>query len=381
MQSSRVLFLVLAGSSGCGLSKADLADADARVLDQGVGFLVVESDRSVGGVEAIDPTTHARTTNTGTDFDADAGLRRLTDPTTGASRYFLVQATLERLLEIDRAGHVVAKFPVGDGGPWTDPQDVALASDGAMWVTRYGSKSVAVLEPDGRPRCSVDLSPFAPADGPKTKAPGMSAIAIVNKTAYVALRRLDALANPIEDSTVVAIDTTGCGPAKAFVTLPARNPWQRFVVAGTSTAPELWVNCIAGPLSTPKIRGGALVKIDLATAKASIAFSEDAAGGFVDSFDLVDDHTAFAIVASYTDPNPTTLIRFDPTTGARDASFRSVTTTGYTLWSVAKASSVILLADRREESPGIRILSTDDGGGLGFLPTRLPPVELLVLRE
>ncbi|MBI1800466.1 MAG: hypothetical protein HYR71_02410, partial [Chloroflexi bacterium] len=81
------------------------------------------------------------------------------------------------------------------------------------------------------------------------------------------------------------------------------------------------------------------------------------------------------------DPNPTTLVRFDPSKGVRDSAFRPVATTGYTLWSVAKASSVLLIADRTPEKPGIRVLSADDGAALGFVPTKLPPVELLVLRQ
>ncbi|GAC1351584.1 MAG: hypothetical protein NVSMB1_06010 [Polyangiales bacterium] len=374
---------------GCSTRAPDLSEVEARVLPKGVGLLIAEADQGVGAVESFDASTHARTTNFGTRFDPDPHLRRLIDPRTHAERIFQVQSLKERLVELDRRGHIVASFNVADDAMTrghADPLDVAIASDGALWVTRYLSRSLAVLESDGTRRCEVDLSTFDDFHG----LPGMSAIAIVGDFAYVALRRLGGPLgiDPINVSVIAVIDTHArCGDASAvkhFVDLPAPNPWDRFLVRGGGDAPELIINCIAGPLSKPvPIRGASLVKVDIAQKRASTVLSDVESGGFINGFDLEsdDDHVGYAIVASYEAPNATSLIRFDPITHRRDPSFRATSTAKYSLWGVSYANGVLFIADRREERPGIRVLSASDGAQLELIPTRLLPVEILVLRD
>lgn len=360
-----------ASCSGTGAGR----DFDADALPNDVGVFVTESSKSLdsAAIEVVEPGTHRRVTVSGFGLGSDLQLRRLVDPD-GRERIFTIDSGKGVVVERDRDAQVVRTFDAFDpelGAARANPLDVAIARDGSLWITRSFLKSVLVLEPDGTRRATIDLSSFADADG----NPDMSAIAIVDSTAYVALRRLTSGFDPVERSTVVAIDVT-THAAAPFVELPAKDPGAEFRARGGA----LWISCIGGPLSSPPNQEAGLVRIDLATRTATNVLDVAAAGGFVTAFDFADDQTGFAIVASYADDNPTALRRFDPTTGVLEEPFAA--TAGYTLWDVAvvRGTDLLLVADRNEESPGLRVLSQTTGIREGFVPTQLPPIEVLVLR-
>lgn len=370
--------LLVACSSGLNGETRE-ADPDARLLPREIGVFISESSASydAAAIESVAAITHERVRIEGFGIDIDMQARRLVDAK-GRERIFTLHATQGAIVERDRAGRSIEAFQVYDEGraPGTaNPRDAAFASDGTLWITRYAQPTLLILDLEKKTRATVDLTAFADGDG----VPDMSAIAIEGDTAYVALRRLDkGFSTTKNDSTIVAIDVK-TRVARPFVTLPAKNPVDKFRRHGR----ELWLSCIGGPLDKVPDTSAALVRIDLAAATAKVVLDAKSAGGFIPAFDLVDDATGYAIVAAFGGDNPTSVVRFDPSRGVLLDATPWTRTTGYSLWDLnaLPATGLLLVADRSKDAPGLRILSTRDGAQLGHLPTRLPPVEFFFLRS
>lgn len=384
-----LLGLALAVSScGNGLDGArPESDPDAVVLGNKVGVMIVESSASLDGaaIESILPGTHRRVRTEGVMLGNDLQLRRIVDAK-GTEHLFTIHSDQGVVIERDREGRAGRRFEVYDrarGPASANPLDVAIANDESVWITRHGERSLMVFAKDGAPPATVDLSAFADDDG----VPDMSAITIVDDVAYVALRRLEkGFGTRKNASHIVAIDVTTRTPS-LFVELPVKDPGAKFLHSGS----ELWISCIGGPLIKDALgnpdpdRSAGLVRIDLAARKATVALSADAANGFVTAFDLVDERTGYAVVAEFAGDNPTSVVKFDPTAG-KLLEGPWLRTSGYKLWDItalttAEGQGLLLVADRTEERPGLRILRIEDGSRAGFLPTRLLPIQQIVLRS
>jgi hypothetical protein len=367
--------LLLLACSGTRLDGQDvLVDPDAAILPNAIGLVVTESSSALdsAAVETLLPGTHRRVTTTGFALDPDTHLRRLVDAQ-GREHLYTIQRTQGVIVERDRSGAQLARFDVTEPGmaaAKSDPADVAIGPDGALWVTRFGLSTLLILEPDGSHRRTVDLAAFDD-DG----LPQMSAIAIDSGRALVALEKLDTRLQTKTKGAVVSIDLATYA-ATAFVDLPAKTPREKFV-RGPDGA--LYVACIGGPLNTTADRDAALVRVDPSTKTATKVLDAATVGGFVSAFDLGDGSTGYAIVAAFEGDNPTRLIRFDVATGVVGATW--ATSAGYKFWDVAAVGEQVLLADRADDAPGIRVLSRADGSRLGHISTRLPPIELIVVRS
>jgi hypothetical protein len=130
-------------------------------------------------------------------------------------------------------------------------------------------------------------------------------------------------------------------------------------------------------------KGTGIVRIEVATGAQKVVFGEEAAQGFVTSYVVADDHTAWAIVGAWESGNPTSLVKFDPSTGERDPAWGPIRTPLYRLFHIQLAADdeLLFVSDRTERAPGVRVLSTRQAALVGFLHSRvLPPMELLVLR-
>ncbi len=377
---NRLLLLLSLSACSSGFNGETIdGDETARLLPREVGVFVSEASANIdaAALETILPGTHKRVRTEGFGLDVDMQARRLVDPD-GRERIFTLHASQGLVVERDREHRRLAEWAVYDEGKLpgsANPRDVAFASDGSLWITRYAETSLLVLARDGK-RSTVDLAAFADDDG----RPDMSAIAVVGDTAYVALRRLEkGFGTTKNDSLVVAIDTRTRTP-RLFVTLPAKTPADKFKIRNN----QLWISCIGGPVSTPPDENAALVRIDLAAATAKKAFDAKAAGGFVTAFELADETLGYAIVGSFeSSDNPTSVVRFDPSRGVRLDAEPWARTSGYSLWDLGllPQSGLLLVADRSKDAPGLRILSTRDGARLGHLATRLEPVEFFFLRS
>lgn len=375
MKKALFVGLLVACSSGLNGETRD-GDPDAALLPRNVGVFVSEASLTydAAALEAVQAGTHARYRIEGFGLDTDMQTRRLFDPS-GRERIFTLHAKQGLVVERNRYGEAQKTWTISDPGAESgraNPRDAAFAGDGSLWVTRHALSTLVRLDLTTGALTKIDLKSFADDDG----VPDMSAIAIDGDTAYVALRRLDKGFDTKNESTVVAIDTKTLVP-RPFLTLPAKNPIEKF----RRRDGELWISCTGGPLSSVPDQNAALVKIDLAKATAKVVLDATAAGGFIPSFDIVDDATGYAVIASFSADNPTSVVRFDPSRGAIVQTWAK--TSGYSLWDVAAlpAAELLLVADRSKDAPGIRILSTRDGARLGHIPTRLPPVELFFLRS
>ena len=376
---------LVAAAAGCPSSADEPPGPDTSLLPSDVGLITVESDyEGTGYVQVIDPATHGLVDQYGIAYDQDPHLRRLVDPRDQTERLFIVGATDGKVTQIDRRGHVVSVYDVhdpGDGPADADPYDVAIAPDGALWVTRYYKPTILVLEPGGTPRATVDLSAFAPANASPSTAPRMSAISIVHGTAYVALQRLDARAAATNVSQIVTVDTTAAPyAAKPFLDLPVADPDDHFVLS-LDDPPKLRISCIGAPVSDPPLPG-AIVEIDLAeqTPEARVVVDGRPRNAFYPAFDVGADGYWYVIEASEaTHDNPTAVRRFDPTTGQMDDVWYS--TDLYRLWQIAVVDDLLVVADRTAASPGIEVFDRTDGAHLGEIATQLPPVQFIVVRN
>jgi len=368
-----VLFL---GCSGVSFNDAPKdSDPDARaLLPHDIGVFITESATTLdaAAIETIASGTHVRTTITGVGLDTDMQLRRVVDSDRG-EHIFTLEDTYGVVVERDRSGRSVGtKYDVSDPGKpaaHANPLDLALDSRDRLWITRHGEKSLMVFELGGPVVTTIDLSAFADDDG----TPDMSAIAIIDHTAYVALRRLEkGFGTTKNTSTVVAIDTDTFA-VRPFVDLPAKDPGAKFRLRNGA----LFISCIGGPLLPEPDRNAALVRIDLVKATATKVIDGDKVGAFVTAFDIVDDR-GYAVLAEFGSDNPTSVVRFDVATGTIDTTW--LRSPAYRFWDiVAVRGTTLLVADRTPEAPGLRVLSTEDGATLGKIPTKLPPVEALVL--
>jgi len=368
--------LLFLGCSGVSLNDAPPdADPDARaLLPRDLGVFVTESSTSLdaAAIESILPNTHRRATITGFSLATDVQLRRLRD-SRGVEHIYTLQASDAIVVERDREGRSVKRLDVAaEGVPvnLTNPLDLAFDRHDNLWITRHGARSLIVVSPNDKPLTTVDLSAFADDDG----IPDMSAIEIVDRTAYVALRRLEkGFGTRKNTSTIVAIDTDTFVP-RPFLELPAKDPGAKF----QAHEGALFISCIGGPLlKDGPDQSAALVRIDPATATARALLPPAVAGGFVTAFALVAER-GYAIVASFEQDNPTKVVRFDLGTGAIDATWAS--SSDYRFWDiVAVRGTSLLVADRSEQAPGLQVLDMADGSRRGKIPTRLPPIEALVL--
>lgn len=391
---------LLVAGAGCQYF-ADPVDPDTAAMPRSVGMVVVQSDFTSGGSLTVDPDTHATYEPATIAWDPDPEIRRLIDPS-GDEHLFVIGRRFGRLMEIQRDGRFIPRAGSDEPRYWSvvddgadpasaNPYDAAYAPDGTLWVTRYNQPSLVILDANGNRTGTVDLKAFADADG----IPEMTAIAILDGVAYVALARLSAAAGETYPgptaggSIIVAIDTATRAITQPFAgPLPVPTPVERFRHAVFGPTTQLFLACRGAPLSKTKVPGG-LVQLDFAAKTQRVVLDGSALTpvgaetfrGFVSGYDVLDDERGFAVLASMDDPaNPTSVVEFNPTT-AKIVSKVWYGRSEYMLFDLAIADDRLLVADRARDNQAIVVLDASDGATLGRVPTRLPPVELVILRS
>ncbi len=382
---------LVACALGASCSSTQPTHPDAGLLPRDVGVLVAESvdPGKAGFLEEIDPSTHTWVQHAGTAFDERPRLRRLTDPRDQTSRFFLLGENHGDLTEITRQGSIVAGHALVSGtevvsGAGIDPADIAISADGSLFVTRRRRPSVLVLAPNGSFSRLIDLSAFAAPDS--AGVPTMSAIAIVDHTAFVALARLSASGAADLPAQIVAFDVAGPSVAPhVVVDLPLAVPSAPFVVVDDGAGgTRLWVLCDGTPDLDPKGVAYGLVAVDVegraATAKVAITDDLRPSGRVPLALALDPDGGALltgrAAIAGPDGIRLTSLFRFDLATGAVGATWFERASAE--LGDVAIAGERVLVADRL--GVGLRVLDKVDGGYLGIVALESPPNGFLVLR-
>lgn len=288
------------------------------------------------------------TSATGVDLGADPAL------SVSRGRAFFVARDQDLVFELDPAcGTPRSRFSVHQSSHSgsSDPQAVAVAKDGSLWVPLYDVPLLLVLGPTGGDVLrTIDLSPY---DGDGN--PQASAIAIVDtpagEKAFVALERLadhDGL-KAEQPSWMLRVDVA-TGKVEAHVALVGRNPFGM-----VEDGPILWLATPGNFDSSTDALAG-VERFDTDTSTTALVVGEKSLGASVAEVAVLGGCGA-AIVADATLANATSLVLFDPNTGAVIASgARSpLATDNYDLQGLAWKDGALLVGDRRRAATGFPV--------------------------
>ncbi|AKU99414.1 hypothetical protein AKJ09_06078 [Labilithrix luteola] len=297
---------------------------------------------------------------TGVDLGADPQL------SFSNGRAFFIARTQDLVFELDpTCATPIAKASVHDLGPRNpqtgtitsaNPHDAAVAPDGSVFLPLYNVGRIAILRDGKLDGPGIDLSSYD-ADG----NPQAESIRIVDVNgsakAFVTLERLDdtgsgtAYMQAKQPSLMLRIDVA-TRTVEAAIELAGRNPFNVM-------AEHDGVLYLAEPrnfdAADEDLAG--IERFDTKTSTSSILVTERALGASVSEV-AVTDGCGVAIVAGPAhDVNPTSVVTFDPTSGAVVQGIESplLATAGYDLQGLAWRGDTLYVGDRRAASGGYPI--------------------------
>jgi hypothetical protein len=303
------------------------------------------------------------------------------DPAIASSRgrLFYVARDEDVVFELDPVcGTPKARFDVhlaSHDGP-SDPYDLAVASDGSLWLPLFQAAALLVLAPDGAEAQAIDLSSYD-ADG----NPDASAIAIVDtpagEKAFVALDRLNPYPTSVEPSWMLRIDVA-TRAVEATIPLAGRNPFGSMRLDGTS----LWL-AEPGNFDDATELDAGVERFDTATSTTALVAHELDLGGSVADVAVAGGCGAAIVAGPASNVNPTALALFDPSAGTVSvpASASPLATTGFDLEGLAWGGGALLVGDRRRASAGYPVHAFDgacapvERPDAVFLP--MPPIAIV----
>lgn len=268
------------------------------------------------------------------------------DPALAESRgrVFFLARDLDTVFEVDaRCGIPVAKASVNAaarGATTANPHDVAVAPDGTLFVTLYNAARIAIVK-DGVLESTIDLSSYD-ADG----NPQVDAIRIVDvdgaPKAFVTLERLDDTdkLRSKQPSQMLKIDVASRTVEGVFE-LAGRNPFNvmaerdgRLFLAEPGNFDDA-----AEPLA-------GIERFDTRTSETKLLVSEPVLGGSVSEVAIGERCGAAIVAGPQPNVNPTSLVTFDPETGAV-IGVALGPTPGYDLQGLAWKGRTLYVGDRR----------------------------------
>ena len=279
------------------------------------------------------------------------------DPALASSngRLFFLARDLDTIFELDpECAKPRTKLDVSDASSRgsTNPQDVAAASDGALWIPRFNVPTLLVLAKNGD-KPTIDLSSRDP-DG----NPNASAIRIENvggaEKAFVALERLDD--NPAPGvyffsrlpSSMLRIDVATKN-VEAEVMLAGRDPFGTIAEANGA-----FFLAAPGNFDSASETDAGIERFDPTTFTTTYLLKESDLGASVTEV-AVSGSCGAAIVADPThDVNATSLVTFDADHGTpyATASNAILSTAGFDLSGLAWRGTTLLVGDRRAAAGG-----------------------------
>jgi len=271
-------------------------------------------------------------------------------------RRFVIQRDLDALFESDACGDALLQLSAraaGEAGP-VNPQDVAVAPDGSIWIARFGvvgetTAPASIYIPNASPESTtIDLSSFD-SDG----NPDASSIRILGTNAFVTLERLQN-EEPTQDAIMAIIDTSTLKLA-TNVTLKGRNPFGLMKEENGM----LWI-AAPGSFSDAAETNAGVEVFDTSAMTSSLVVTEATLGASVVEVAPSSDGTcAAAILADATTANSTSLVSFpvDPTTHAAGGVTTLIAPTGNfdlrgLFWT---QNGTLLVADDRPTQSGFPI--------------------------
>jgi hypothetical protein len=350
MQSSLVIGVALL-LAACGTKSA--APTPSGACAGGYEANVAASDYTSSGIGAVSLTQAAKLT-----FGVDLGK----DPVLAQSggRVFCVARDVDLLFELDPCGTAITKTNVHQGAPGSgsvNPQDVAVAPNGDLWVPLYNVPTLAIVAKDGTPRQPIDLSKYDPNGNPHA-----SAIRITDAfgapTAFVALERLDPDFHSRQPSSMLRIDVASAVPQDA-ITLQGRNPF------GITEANGVFYLADPGNFDAADEPFAGIERFDPQTSTSELIAHEKDLGGSVAEV-AVSSACGVAIVANAVpNVNSTSLVSFDANTGGLQSTLLVSTlelTSGFMGMTWIAGGHVLLVGERRSSGNGYPIHVFDKSG-------------------
>jgi hypothetical protein len=335
--------LALTAAIGCGGSPGTPSPSSSSCT--GYDGLWVGSDYSSSAVGAMSLAGRL-TSTTGVDLGADPAL------SVSNGRAFFVARDEDLVFELDpTCGTPKSRFSVHQSSHVgsSNPQAVAAAMDGSLWVPLYNVPTLLVVSASGGVAREIDLSAY---DGDGN--PDASAIAIVDtpagEKAFVALERLtevDGFPESEQPSWMLRVDVA-TGVVETHVVLAGRNPFGMNVDGGV-----LWL-AEPGNFDSADEPLAGIERFDTATSTTRLVAAEANLGGSVTEV-AVSGNCGAAIVASPTvNVNATSLVLFNAMTGAISASATQspLSTDGFDLQGLAWKLETLLVGDRIRLSGG-----------------------------
>jgi len=238
-----------------------------------------------------------------------------------AGRVFWIDRTSGNILELDPrcAAPLAEPWSTNDPGPGgsTNPQDIAVdPATGNLWIARFKVSTILVKSSDGATDLGrIDLSTVAGVN----RNPYMSSIRIIDlgngegPKAYVTLEMLFPYPMVTQPSYIVRLDVATAlqtGKVEAALELQGRNPFGLMVEYDKA----LYL-AEPGSFTDATETGAGIEKVDLASFTSKLLVRESDIGASVDQVSITSG-CATAIVAAPNAENTTSVISFDPATGA-----------------------------------------------------------------
>ncbi|MFO0679543.1 MAG: hypothetical protein U0169_23655 [Polyangiaceae bacterium] len=313
-----------------------------------VDGLFVASDASSNGFGAF-ARSGATSMATGVDLGKDPAFA------SSKGRAFFVARDLDTIVEmVATCGTAKTKTSVAEPGRVgsTNPQDVAVANDGALWVPRYNVPSVLVLGP-GNARKTIDLSGQDDDGNPNMASIHLATVGGVEK-AFVALQRLDDRSGyaSVKPSKIVRIDVAR-GEIDSETTLAGRNPFTLVVPWDGG----LWFGTIGNVSSANEVDAG-VERFDPGAGTSRLVVTEANLGGSVIAIALAEGCGVAIVADARTDVNATSVVTFDPRTGTVLRNTSNAVygpTAGYDLWTASWSGDTLFVGDRRRQDRGFPI--------------------------
>lgn len=282
-----------------------------------------------------------------------------------AGRSFFVARDQDTIFEVDgRCGLPRAKINVHDASAVgsSNPQDVAVANDGSLWIPRYNVAALSIVAPCGGATRTVSLASYD-ADG----NPNASAIRIASvggsEKAFVALERLDDRdqLRSKQPSSMLRIDVA-TATVEAQIELSGRNPFGAMAQAqGALFLAE------PGNFDAAGEALAGIERFDTATSTSTLITTEASLGGSVAIVAVAKDGACGAAIVADATPgkNRTAVATFDPRSGRALATFDAPLygpTDNYDLLALAWKGDALLVGDRRSTSRGYAVHVFDRTG-------------------
>ena len=341
---------------GCG-TKTQTADGACVQSDA----IVVASDYVSSRVGSVSLDGTANLAWAGVDLGGDPILA------TSRGRAFFVARDKDLVFEIDSScGEPRSKIDVHDPKRQgtTNPQDVAIAPDGMMWVPRYNEPSIAVIDAHGGIAKTLDLSMYDPDGNPNASAIEIFEVGGATR-AFVALERLDdhdRLKSKLP-SWMLRIDLAS--GATDTLELVGRDPFGTMEVAD-----GLFYLAMPGNFDAADEANAGVERFDPASFTSKLLASERDLGGSVTQV-AISRKCGAAIVADPTpNVNRTSVVIFDALSGQVIAKNVFGPTEGFDLSTLAWRGNLLLLGDVRRASRGfpIHVFDATDACALTLHP-------------